>query len=124
MKAKLVIASVLTLAVALVPAAAQARTQYKVKVSIIYGVDSVLRGKVTSKKARCVNGVRVNVYNVDTGAKIGSDLTDKKGRYAVSAPGQTGLVQAVVGRTGTSLESGVSFVCNRAESIQYPTADV
>ena len=124
MKLKLPLAIVLVLAVALVPAIAVARTHYKVKVSIIYGADSVLSGKVTSKKARCRNGVRVSVYDVATGNKIGSDFADKNGNWELSAPGIKDLVQAKVGRSGPSLESGVSFVCDRAESIKYAPVDV
>jgi hypothetical protein len=124
MKTKYLIATVLVLAAALIPAAAMARTHYKVSVSIRYGADSVLRGKVTSKKARCRNGVRVSVYDVASGKKIGSSFASKKGAWSLSAPGLTNLVQATVGRSGTSLESGVSFVCDRAESPKIAPVDI
>ncbi len=115
MNRKLLVLVALLCAAVLLPAVATARPHYKVKVSIRYGVDSTLRGKVTSSKGRCFKQAKVVVRKKD-GTILGSDFADKAGNWELFAPGLTALVRAEVGRTGTSLESGVSFVCDRTNS--------
>jgi hypothetical protein len=119
-----VAAAALVSAAVLIPAAASARTHYKVQVSIRYGADSVLRGKVSSPKGRCKKGVKVVVVNLRTSAVVGAAFADKHGKWKLPAPGLVDLVNASVGRSGTSLESGVSFVCNRAVSPTIAPVDV
>lgn len=121
---KLVPIFVLSLAVAAaIPAVGLARTHYKVNVSIRYGADSFLRGKVSSSKGRCFKQAKVVVYKKN-GDFVGKTFADKSGKWSLSAPGLTDLVYAQVGRTGTSLESGVSFVCDKATSPTIAPVDV
>ncbi len=123
MNRRLLVLLTVLCAAALFPAAASARTHYKVKVSIRYGADSILRGQVSSPKGRCKNSVKV-VVKRRSGQLVGVAFADNRGRWQLPAPGLTELVRATVGRTGTSLESGVSFVCDRAESPTIAPVDV
>lgn len=114
----------LALAVAVaIPAVGMARTHYNVNVSIRYGVDSFLRGKVKSSKGRCFKHAKVVVYKKN-GDFVGKTFADGTGKWKLSAPGLIDLVYATVGRTGTSLESGVSFVCDKATSPTIAPVDV
>jgi hypothetical protein len=121
---RLVLILALVLAVGLaIPVAGLARTHYSVKVSIRYGVDSYLRGKVSSDKGRCFKQAKV-VARLKSGDIVGTAFADRKGKWKLYAPGLVALVHAEVGRTGTSLESGVSFVCDRAQSPDIAPVDV
>jgi hypothetical protein len=108
---------------AAIPAVGLARTHYQVSVSIRYGADSFLRGKVKSPKGRCFKHAKVVVVKKN-GDFVGKTFADGAGKWKLSAPGLTDLVYATVGRTGTSLESGVSFVCDKATSPTISPVDV
>ncbi|MFN2612826.1 MAG: hypothetical protein ABR536_05600 [Solirubrobacterales bacterium] len=113
----------LACATAALPTAATARTHYKVKVTIRYGADSYLRGKVSSDKGRCFKQAKV-VVRYRSGAILGTTYANRKGNWKFLAPGIVNLIHAEVGRKGTSLESGVSFVCDRAQSPDIAPVDV
>src|SRR5882757_8967626 len=106
MRGKLLVVGILALALAVPAAFAVARTHYKVSVTVHYGADSILRGKVSSKKGRCFKQAKVVVYKKN-GDFVGKTFADKSGNWSLPKPGLTDLVYATVGRTGTSLESGV-----------------
>jgi hypothetical protein len=122
---KLALSALLALAAvaALIPAAASARTHYSVKVTIHYGIDSYLRGKVSSDKGRCFKHAKV-AARLKSGSIVGTAFANGKGKWKLYAPGLVALVHAEVGRTGTSLESGVSFVCDKAQSPDIAPVDV
>ena len=119
----IVLVAALIAALTITVAGASARTHYKVKVTIHYGADSYLRGKVSSKKGRCFKQAKVVVYRKN-GDFVGKTFANKAGNWSLLAPGLTDLVYAQVGRTGTSLESGVSFVCDKATSLTIAPVDV
>ncbi len=86
-----------------------------------YPQDNYFFGKVKARKKACRKGRRVSVKKTFTSEKIGKTLTNKKGRYRISAGffGGTGAPAGTYrarAKKKTIVRNGKRIICKRARS--------
>jgi hypothetical protein len=80
-----------------------------------YFEDAKFKGKVKSKKAPCVKKRKV-VVKTRAGEKVGSDLTNKQGKFAVDASGFGPDKYDVNLKKSTVKKGGKKYKCGAAKA--------